>query len=61
MKADWEPRLCPGGCGHLHRPCCDSVVGGAHQSSCAETASREGEALGRAAAAERADDPAALE
>lgn len=34
MKVDWEPRLCPGGCGHMHRECCDSVVFGDHQSAC---------------------------
>lgn len=40
MKADWELHLCPGECGHVHRDCCDSVIGGEHQSACAETLER---------------------
>lgn len=43
VKVDWDEvlagglvddRLCPGGCGHMHRQCCDSVVLGDHQSAC---------------------------
>lgn len=34
LKVDWEDRPCPGGCGHVHRSCCDSVVLQDHQSAC---------------------------
>jgi hypothetical protein len=39
FKVDWArleetDGLCPGGCGKLHRTCCDSVLGEPHQSRC---------------------------
>lgn len=34
IKVDWEARLCPGGCGEVHRECCDSVILQDHQTSC---------------------------
>jgi hypothetical protein len=40
LKVDWPTRqapaaeLCPGGCGMIHRSCCDSVLGAEHQTRC---------------------------
>ena len=41
VKANWdkapqlhETGLCKGGCGGIHRACCDSVIGGPHQTAC---------------------------
>jgi hypothetical protein len=35
VKDGWDPiEYCPGGCGYIHRQCCDSVLGSDHQSIC---------------------------
>jgi hypothetical protein len=55
VKDGWDPiEYCPGGCGYIHRQCCDSVLGSDHQSICQGLPSYVGDPRRRASSSSAA-------